>query len=65
MLRRYGLPEGTEYKADELARACQSDKKRDGGSITMIFPVEIGKCVLKKVRVEEIINVIKLGLGVD
>jgi len=62
MLRRYELPESTSYKADELARACMSDKKRDGESITMIFPAEIGKCVLKKIPAGEIESVIRLGL---
>lgn len=62
MLRRYGLPENTPYKADELTHACLSDKKRSGESITMIFPVEIGRCVLKKIPVREIESVIRSGL---
>ena len=62
MLRRYELPENTPYKADELARACLSDKKRDGGSITMVFPAEIGRCVLRGVPVGELEPVIRSGL---
>ncbi|MCL2813702.1 MAG: 3-dehydroquinate synthase [Oscillospiraceae bacterium] len=62
MLRRYGLPENTRCGAHQLAEACLSDKKRDGKSITMIFPAEIGKCVLKEIPVGEIETVIRLGL---
>jgi 3-dehydroquinate synthase len=62
MLRRYDLPENTSYEAGELSAACLSDKKRDGDKLTMIFPVEIGKCVLKKIPVGELESVIRLGL---
>ena len=62
MIRLYGLPENTAYKADRLAQACLSDKKRDGDSLTMVFPEEIGKCVLKKIPVSELEAVIQLGL---
>jgi 3-dehydroquinate synthase len=62
MLRRYGLPDNTPFEADKIARACLSDKKRDGGSITMIFPVETGKCVLKEIPVSELEAVIRLRL---
>lgn len=63
MLKSYDLPENTQYKAGKLAEACLSDKKRDGKSITMVFPVEIGKCVLKEIPVSELESVIQLGLG--
>ncbi|MCL1851833.1 MAG: 3-dehydroquinate synthase [Peptococcaceae bacterium] len=62
MLRRYELPENTKYKADDLARACLSDKKRDGDSITMVFPAEIGRCVRKEIPIHELEKVIRLGL---
>jgi 3-dehydroquinate synthase len=62
ILRQYNLPENTSYEADKLATACLSDKKRDGDNFTMIFPIEIGKCVLKKIPVGEMEAVIRLGL---
>ena len=62
MLHRYGLPSGAPYEAAMLAQACLSDKKRDGNSLTMIFPVKIGECVLKEIPVGEIESVIRLGL---
>ncbi|MCL2806010.1 MAG: 3-dehydroquinate synthase [Treponema sp.] len=62
MLRLYGFPENTSYKADEITRVCLSDKKREGKKLTMIFPLETGKCVLKDIPVEELEAVIQMGL---
>jgi 3-dehydroquinate synthase len=61
-LKLYNLPVNTTYDAASLANACLSDKKRDGGKVTMIFPEKIGKCIMKEVKVEELENVIRLGL---
>jgi len=62
MLRLYDLPINTPYKADKLALACLSDKKISGDNITMIFPIEIGKCVLKEIPTDKLESVIQLGL---
>ena len=64
MLRLYNLPVNTDYDAATLANACLSDKKRDGDSLTMIFPEQIGNCVLKKIPVRDLLEVIQLGLDV-
>ena len=63
MLKRYELPTTTSFNAEELACVCLSDKKRDGDNLTMIFPVEIGKCILKEIPINEVESVIKMGLG--
>jgi len=62
MLRLYNLSESTSCDAGLLARTCLSDKKRVGDGITMIFPVEIGKCILKKIPVGDLESVIRSGL---
>jgi 3-dehydroquinate synthetase len=62
MLNLYKLPVNTTYKAEDLARACLADKKRDGDQLTLVFPAETGKCILKKIRVDELENIIKIGL---
>jgi 3-dehydroquinate synthase len=62
MLERYELPVNTQYEADVLARVCLSDKKRHGEYLTMVFPTEIGNCVLREVPVGELETVIRLGL---
>ena len=61
MLRLYNLPDSTNYSASELSDICLSDKKRAGDSLTMIFPVEIGKCILKEVPVNELQSILELG----
>jgi 3-dehydroquinate synthase len=61
-LKLYNLPVNTTYDAASLAKACLSDKKRDGGKVIMIFPEKIGKCIMKEIKVEELENVIRLGL---
>jgi 3-dehydroquinate synthase len=62
MLKSYKLPINTTYKAADLAQACLSDKKRDGTHLTMVFPADIGKCILQKVQVDELEKVLSLGL---
>ena len=64
MLRLYNLPDSTDYDAGKLTNACLSDKKRDGDSLTMIFPVETGKCIFKKIPVSNLQTVIQQGLDV-
>ena len=62
MLQLHKLPLNTNYKADELTNACLMDKKRDSEYLTMVFPVKIGECVLKRIQVSELRTVIQLGL---
>ncbi|MDR0314298.1 MAG: 3-dehydroquinate synthase [Treponema sp.] len=62
MLNSYKLPINTVYNAADLAQACLSDKKREGNSLTMVFPAEIGRCVLQEVRVDELEKLLSLGL---
>ncbi|MCL2243170.1 MAG: 3-dehydroquinate synthase [Treponema sp.] len=64
MLQLYGLPENSVYSAGDIARVCLSDKKREGDSITMILPVETGKCVLRNIPVNDLEKVIQSGLEI-
>jgi len=61
-LAQNGLPTGTEYPAEDLARAASADKKRSGSEITLVIPRRIGLCELKKLPVEELQTVIEAGL---
>ncbi len=62
-LARNGLPAGTDFSPEELARAALSDKKRAGDTITLVVPERIGHCVLKKLPVAELLPVIRAGMG--
>jgi len=65
MLRRYDLPDKTSYGADEITQACLSDKKRIGDCLTMVLPVETGKCILKDIPVNKLKETIQAGLEID
>ena len=49
-----GAPVRCPYGAEELSEAALSDKKRAGGTITLVLPEDIGRCVLKKIPVAEL-----------
>lgn len=61
VLRRHGLPTGTEYTPEQLAQAALSDKKRRGGSISLAVPTRIGRCEMKTLPVEELEAVFRAG----
>ena len=63
MLRLYNLPENTGFDSEKLAQACLADKKRGGGNLTMIFPTEIGKCIMKEIPICEMEGLISCGLS--
>ena len=48
------LPTETEFSAAEIAEGTLRDKKRRGGTISFVFPREIGACEIRKIPVEEV-----------
>ena len=52
-------------KAMKLSQAALSDKKRRGGSITLVLPERVGQCALKTVPVEELPAYFRRGTGAD
>ncbi|MGI6195320.1 MAG: 3-dehydroquinate synthase [Eubacteriales bacterium] len=62
-LEANSLPTTTEYTATELAAAATSDKKRKGGTLTLVMPRGIGDCVLIDYPVDELEGIFSLGLG--
>lgn len=63
VIRDAGLPVTTRFTAAELARAALSDKKRSGGTITLVIPETLGKAALHPVPVNDLENIIRLGLS--
>jgi len=61
VLARYDLPIDTEFDKESLVNAALSDKKRRGGSITLVIPKKIGECILHTEPVEKLSNYIELG----
>lgn len=62
ILQKYDLPTTTEYTAEQLLERALSDKKRDGGSITLVIPKALGDCVLHKINTDALLPFIEKGL---
>ncbi|MCL2638928.1 MAG: 3-dehydroquinate synthase [Oscillospiraceae bacterium] len=48
--------------AEKLYEAGLSDKKRSGEKINIIIPESVGKCVIKQINAEELLELFKAGL---
>lgn len=51
------LPTECNFAAKDLADIALSDKKRTGGTINFVIPEIMGKCVLKKIPVEDLYKI--------
>ena len=61
LLKKFGLPADCEYPAEALLEAAMADKKRSGGTITLVLPETFGVCRLKKTAFNELGELIALG----
>lgn len=61
-LERNHLPTSTIYTAEQLTDAAHSDKKRTGGTLTLVLPTKIGHCQLHPVEVAQLNQLIALAL---
>lgn len=62
--KKCGLPVMCGYSPHELTTAALSDKKRNGDFINIVVPEKIGKCVLKKIKIEELEEFIEKGIRI-
>ena len=62
VLTKFGLPISCDCTAETLYRHSLSDKKRSGGSVSLIIPERIGYCRIAPTPVEEIQSFIEEGL---
>ena len=58
----YGLPTDCPYTAKELADIALNDKKRQGGTITLVMTYGIGDSRLCRVPVDSLEDIFKAGL---
>ena len=61
ILTKNALPTCSPYSAEEIYNAALNDKKRTGGYVTIVLPEKIGKCILKKVSIEEFKTIVEKG----
>ena len=61
LLKRFGLPTGTDYGADELFAALGTDKKLSGSTMHLVIPEDIGRCRIEAMPLEEAKALLRLG----
>lgn len=61
-LEKFGLPVTTHYSAETLLAYMYADKKRSGGTVSLIVPREIGRCDIVPTPVEQLKSLIQAGL---
>ena len=61
-LAAFGLPIETGFAPEDLARFALSDKKRTGGTVSLIVPTAIGKCRIVPTPVETLESFIQAGM---
>ena len=62
ILNRFGLPVDTTSTAEELYTCALSDKKRAGGTVSLIIPRSIGDCAIVPTPVADVKAFIEKGL---
>ena len=61
-LTKFGLPITTDYPAEDILEYTLSDKKRSGGTVSLIIPERIGRCAIVPTPVEMLLPFIKEGM---
>ncbi len=62
LLKAFGLPVTTGYSVDEIYAYTLSDKKRSGGTVSLIIPEKIGSCKIVPTGVGDLKSFIEAGL---
>ncbi len=63
--RTFGLPTDSYFSPKLLAGGALMDKKRQGDTITLVIPLDIGNCELRKVPITELESILKAGVEHD
>lgn len=61
-LRRNDLPTETDLTPAQLTSVALSDKKRTGGTLTLVLPEKVGRCRLHPVEVAQLETLVTLSL---
>lgn len=62
VLKAFGLPVQTQYTAEALLPYLLSDKKRSGGTVNLILPEAIGRCIISPTPVSQLQSILQAGL---
>ena len=58
----FGLPTQTEFTSSDLFACALSDKKRSGGTVSLVIPRQIGQCDIVPTQISELPSFIEAGL---
>lgn len=61
-LQSLHLPTVCPYKIEDIAKASLGDKKRQGDSITLVLPRDVGDCFWQTIKTSEMIDWVRLGM---
>lgn len=59
----HGLPVDTDLPHQTIMRFATHDKKRHGSTVNLVVPVRIGRVEVRKVTLDELAEVVRLGCG--
>ena len=62
ILERFSLPTTASFTAEQLYTSALSDKKRSGGTVNLIIPETIGRCMIRPTPVSQLQSFIEAGL---
>lgn len=57
----HGLPTGTDIDSKTLMHYATHDKKRHGDGVNIVVPLEVGRCEVRRVSIDELRALIELG----
>ncbi len=57
----HGLPTGSDLPAETLMDYVAHDKKRHGDGVNVVVPIEVGRCEVRRVDLDELRNLVELG----
>lgn len=63
LLEKYGFDISCSYSAEEIFDALLSDKKRRGGTISVVLPRAIGDCALVDMELDELKGLLEKVIG--
>ena len=61
LLAQYGLPTSAKYPAETLLQAAMSDKKKEGATLRLIVPEQIGRCREERIPAAELLDWMRAG----
>ncbi len=63
LCEKFGLPTACEYSADDVYMASLRDKKRESYDINVVLFEGFGKCILKKILIDDLAEYLYDGMG--